>query len=181
MSTSETVTPTPEPSTAPMASEQSTTPVERPSTPTTADISQEKPQVQVPQCVSGIPRNFYITLRNIGLIFLIAFPMAHMASWAFTIWMLGRGADKLAATLDTAKPFDEIAFRNTLRHVVVAGARGWKINVIMLSIETFCSIIGGIFLIRGLSRANRLLIKLERGRDLEAQMQGAGDADTEGD
>ncbi|KAK6498250.1 hypothetical protein TWF506_004489 [Arthrobotrys conoides] len=158
-----------------MASEQNTTPTNQPAPPsssTTEETAQTTSNRRRNKRLPGILRKFYVTLRNLGLIFFIAFPMAHMASWALTIWMLGRGADKLAASLDTTKPFDETGFRNILRHVVIAGARGWRINVIMLSLETACAIIGGLFLIRGLRRARRLIIEVEEQRDLEAQ-QGA--------
>ncbi|KAF3176741.1 hypothetical protein TWF132_011791 [Orbilia oligospora] len=154
-----------------MASEPTTLPTNQPAPPTasTEGTAQETPNRPRNKRLPGIPRKFYVTIRNLGLIFFVAFPMAHMASWALTIWMLGRGADKLAASLDTTKPFDETVFRNTLRHVVTAGARGWRINVIMLSLETLCAIIGGLFLIRGLRRARRLIIEVEEQRDLEAQ------------
>ncbi|KAF3137916.1 hypothetical protein TWF594_003632 [Orbilia oligospora] len=119
-----------------MASEPTTLPTNQPAPPTasTEGTAQETPNRPRNKRLPGIPRKFYVTIRNLGLIFFVAFPMAHMASWALTIWMLGRGADKLAASLDTTKPFDETVFRNTLRHVVTVGARGWRINVIMLSL-----------------------------------------------
>ncbi|KAK6519167.1 hypothetical protein TWF281_003856 [Arthrobotrys megalospora] len=160
-----------------MASQSSTetTPSTQPSISSTPEITKGKLKKSHTKRRPRISRRFYITIRNISLIFFIIFPMAHMASWALTIWMLGRGADKLAASLGTTKPFDDIAFRNTMRDVIVSGARGWRINVIMLSLETACAIIGGFFLIRGLRRARRLIIEVEDQKDLEGQ--GGQEAD----